>query len=688
MPLSTPTLDDRRFQDIVDQAKLLIPRYCPEWTDHNVSDPGVALIELFAWMTDLLLYRVNQVPDKLYVKFLDMIGVKLAEARAAAAPVTVYLSAPQPVEITIPQETEVATIRTETEPAIVFTTEADLTIRPPNVIGAYTRTAAAAEAEAPWIMHDLRRLGLPGQRLVMFTPPPAQPAPNDAFYLAFDKDHSHHVLALRIECELAGGAGIDPTDPPTLWEVYQGAVAGWVACTVEYDGTGGFNRSGEIILHTDAMTQRDSQGVNAYWLRCRLTEAQGGSVRYHVSPELERITVEARGGTTLARHATTVHDEVLGYSDGTPGQTFRLLHTPILARDPQRDHLVVEQPGGAPEAWREVDDFGDSTETDRHFTLDSRNGTLSLGPALLQPNGQVYRFGAVPPKGNVLRFRRYQHGGGVAGNVPKGALSVPKSSIPYLARVTNWRAAIGGLDAQSLDDAKLRAPQVLRTRTRAVTADDYEYLAQQVEGVARARCVGAGAQGGASGTRPAGDPAQPGDPGGQRPGRVSVLIVPQVDDASGPIPAEQLARSAELRARVLAHLNERRPLGITVDVRQPQYIWVAVQATLRTPDGSDASLNDLVQRSAARELYRYLNPLVGGPRGAGWPFGRDLSVSELYALLQRVRNVEFVEEVRLSIAEPGGPPIEGAATARLVVPQHALVCSAQHLVTVASRVDQ
>ena len=59
-------LDDRRFQDIVDQAKRLIPQYCPEWTDHNVSDPGVALIELFAWMTDLLLYRVNQVPDKMY----------------------------------------------------------------------------------------------------------------------------------------------------------------------------------------------------------------------------------------------------------------------------------------------------------------------------------------------------------------------------------------------------------------------------------------------------------------------------------------------------------------------------------------------------------------------------------------------------------------------------------------------
>src|SRR5947209_408700 len=130
MPLPTPLLDDRHFQDIVDQAKRLIPQYCREWTDHNVSDPGVTLIELFAWMTDMLLYRVNQVPDKNYIKFLELIGVKLEAPRPATAPVTFYLSAAQPVDVTIPEDTEVATVRTETSPAIIFTTETDLTIRP------------------------------------------------------------------------------------------------------------------------------------------------------------------------------------------------------------------------------------------------------------------------------------------------------------------------------------------------------------------------------------------------------------------------------------------------------------------------------------------------------------------------------------------------------------------------------
>jgi len=76
MGLPAPDLDDRRFQDIVDEAKRLIPRYCPEWTNHNLSDPGVALIELFAWMSEMILYRLNQVPERFYSKFLELIGIE------------------------------------------------------------------------------------------------------------------------------------------------------------------------------------------------------------------------------------------------------------------------------------------------------------------------------------------------------------------------------------------------------------------------------------------------------------------------------------------------------------------------------------------------------------------------------------------------------------------------------------
>src|SRR3954467_963794 len=110
MALPVPNLDDRRFQDLVDDAKRLVQRRCPEWTDHNVSDPGVTLIETFAFMTDQLLFRLNQVPDRMYVKFLEMIGLRLLAAPPAKAPVTFWLSAPAVASVGIPTGTSVAAI--------------------------------------------------------------------------------------------------------------------------------------------------------------------------------------------------------------------------------------------------------------------------------------------------------------------------------------------------------------------------------------------------------------------------------------------------------------------------------------------------------------------------------------------------------------------------------------------------
>ena len=113
MSLVAPKLDDRQFQDIVDEAKRRIPHYCGEWTDHNVSDPGVTFIELFAWMTDMILYRMNQVPDRLYIKFMETLGIQLRAPIAARVPVTFWLSAPQSMAVTIPEGTEVSSIQTE-----------------------------------------------------------------------------------------------------------------------------------------------------------------------------------------------------------------------------------------------------------------------------------------------------------------------------------------------------------------------------------------------------------------------------------------------------------------------------------------------------------------------------------------------------------------------------------------------
>ncbi|AZI44511.1 putative baseplate assembly protein (plasmid) [Deinococcus psychrotolerans] len=671
MPLPTVNLDDRRFDDLIAQARQLIPQYCPEWTDHNTSDPGIALLEIFAWMTDLMLFRVNQVPEKMFIKFLDMIGMQLDPPRAAVAPVTFYLAAAPTEPLTISAATEVATVRTEVTEAIVFSTETDLTIYPPNLKAAFTGNALG---ENTFTIHDLERLGVLGHKIAVFS---AEPVPGDAFYLCLEHNHGAHVLSLLMACEVAGGAGVDPKEPPFVWEVWQGSLNRWSTCTVEYDGTLAFNITGEVILRLPSMAEEEFFGERGYWLRCRITSEQNYA-GYKVSPDIESLRVESRGGTVSGRHGVVVKQEVLGRSDGNPGQKFKLLNSPVLFLDSDEDVILSEVPGAAPHIWHSVADFADSSANDYHFQLDHQSGEVTFGPALLQPDGTVYRFGAVPEPGATLKVRRYLYGGGVIGNVPARALSVLKASIPYVARVINHAPALGGRNSQTLDDAVTRVPHVLRTRTRAVTADDYEYLAAQVDGVARSRCITPNV------SSSAGQASFPGQIRALdvQPGQVSMVVLPRIEVPVGRIAPDQLVLSAELRASVQSHLDERRMVGTTLEVRPPQYAWVSVSALMRVPVGSSRELKAGVQRAALATLYRYLNPHTGSASGQGWPFGRPLYLSELYSLLRSVPDSDFVEDIQVFLSDPGHADSRESVGPQLLLPPQGLIVSDLHTVRV------
>jgi len=142
------------------------------------------------------------------------------------------------------------------------------------------------------------------------------------------------------------------------------------------------------------------------------------------------------------------------------------------------------------EPWTEVPDFGSSGAEDAHFMIDDATGVVELGPRIRSPQGEERQYGKVPPQGRHVRFSTYRTGGGVSGNVGARTLVVLRSSIPYVASVINYAPAIGGTDTEDIEHARWRAPQVLRSRDRAVTAEDFEVLAlQATPAVARARCI-------------------------------------------------------------------------------------------------------------------------------------------------------------------------------------------------------
>src|SRR5512139_578605 len=173
MGLPIPNLDDRRFQDFVDEAKRRIPRYCPSWTDHNVSDPGVTLIELFAWMADQCLYRLNQVPDKNFIVFLDLIGVRLEPAHAATGDVTFTLSAKLERPMSIPGGIEVATESGQGQEPVVVTTDRSLEMIPAVLTNVLTTPDDRGFSDASRVLPDKTAFDAFG------TPP----TPGNAFYL-------------------------------------------------------------------------------------------------------------------------------------------------------------------------------------------------------------------------------------------------------------------------------------------------------------------------------------------------------------------------------------------------------------------------------------------------------------------------------------------------------------------------
>ncbi|AXX32801.1 putative baseplate assembly protein [Actinosynnema pretiosum subsp. pretiosum] len=642
MPLPSPNLDDRRFQDLVDEAKRRVQQHCPEWTDHNVSDPGVTLIEAFAHMTDELLYRLNRVPDLHYLRFLDLIGVTLFPPAAARADVTFWLSAPRETPVVVPAGAQVATERTEIEEPVVFTVDRDLVVVPATLAALATSAADAPPVDRT---DDLRD----GKDPEVFA---TEPTEGDAVLFGLTDAVPGCAVLLRLECR-AEGRGVDPRFPPWTWEAWDGEA--WTPAEVERDSTGGFNQPGDVVLHVPAgHTASVIARQRAGWLRCRAVRPEPDLPFYHRSPRLLSATAATVGGTTSATHADVVTGEVVGVSECVPGQRFQLARTPVVVGDGDLRVQVATADGW--QDWHEVRSFAESGPADRHVVLDRVGGELIFGPAVRQPDGSVRNHGAVPVKSAAIRVPEYRTGGGLRGNVARGMLRVQRDPVPFVSSATNRRPAAGGVAGESVTDAAQRGPLLLRTRDRAVTAEDYELLTREAAPeIARVRCVPAGAGSDA----------------------VRVLVVPAVHADEGADFAA-LQPDAEVRGRIERFLDERRCVGARVSVEPPFYQGVTVVAQLRARAGTP---EDVLRSRAVQGLYDYFNPISGGPDGGGWPFGRPVQSGEVFAVLQRLPGVELVEDIRLFGANPVTGE-RGTAVPRLDLPPNGLAFSYGHQVRV------
>jgi predicted phage baseplate assembly protein len=729
--LPKSNLDDRTFEDLVQECILRIPRYCPDWTNHNPGDPGITLIELFSWLVKQMLFRFNQVPRRNYVAFLELLGIRLQPPASAQVDLTFYLVKAQNSPLKIAANTEVATMRTETEPAVVFTTEEDLVIGQPKIRRLFTSRQQVKEPSQGDLSSPLRST-IPSdwgslEEVMLFE----DCSVGNCFYIVLSPTHSPledsikgNVIALTFKGIVAGTTGINPDNPPLRWEAWDGEK--WRSQGVlrqrQDDKTRGFSfhelrqqgfnpeQDGtDVILHlpphwqeTDFGNGSDYQG---YWIRCVYIDPGESQGVYSYSPMINGMSVRSIGGTIHASECVRIRNEateqlgngraleqslgiLLGVSDGKPGQVFQLQEFPVLDRKPE-EHIQVKLPDDTMQVWQEVADFGNSGADDLHYTIDSLTGVVQFGPLIreptqiqrqmqqrmekqsqIQPWGkqqarrlsktdmlnvpllstdldtlrhEEWQYGKIPPIGSEIYISAYRVGGGSRGNVQEEKLTVLKTAIPYVKRVVNYDAAQGGKEGESLDEAVIRVPEILRTSRAAIIPEDFENIAKRSErSIHRAHC--------------------PPDP--ETPGVVRLLVVPNPSGQSsvreidfrrdfpqGIHPDQHFTLEAlgrEKLKKLEQAIAERKPLGIQVKLDVPAYVGVKVIAeVLLEPQYNSTPIQTELRSKLLAVLYRFLNPITGGFDQQGWMLGRALSPSDVVALLQEVPEVRYVGAVKL-----------------------------------------
>ena len=609
MPLIAPNLDIRSFDQLVREAQLRVQRYSKQYTDFNESDPGMTLIQMFAWFTESLLHEMNRVPDLNYVKFLQLLGLELTPAQPAEAHLTFYPQENANRYDPVPKFTQVAGEDPESKELVVFETEAplDMITAPLDRIQVWDGSSFTA--------HDPE--GGP------FRPFGFMPQVANALYLGFKTPDSlpdpvpnpfPQDIRLRVFRPEAAGAVQSARDlkagtaaPVNLaWEYRAGDPPRWRELTLFSDETAAFTRSGYIQLlgpRQVAPSPDGREGELRYWLRCRIVS---GSYPGGREPVVERI----RPNTVPARSLSTAGEELLGVSDGSPDQRFDLRRRPVL---PDTLGLEVRPVEGSPEAWTRRRDFLGSGPDDAHYVLNPAAGQIRMGDG---------KWGRIPVAGSDIVALGYRYGGGAKVNLVAGAINLPLSAgLAGIERVANERPAVGGKDEQPLDELKRRAPSRLRNRNRAVTGEDFGQLALDAGGLARAHALPL---------------SHPDFPGVEVPGAVTVIVIPDFDPANAIGPPEP---SEDLLRHVARHLDRHRVITTEVFVAPPKYITVKVGAFV-TPEPSRSF--EEVRRSVVKRLNAFLDPIERG-------FGETIRPWRLMTEIQADEGVANVNKLWLRV---------------------------------------
>lgn len=657
-------LDDQNFDEIVEHAVSRLPQLCPQWTNHNPSDPGITLIELLAWYKELQQFHLNAYTDAMKRKLLKLAGERVRPAVSARCRVR-WLT---------PGAACRRGARLETSEGIVFELEDDIPAQPAKIVGVYQKIGGDHEDIFPLLQQGNASVSI-------FAPGPE----GRGELLIGLETFGAAKVPLWFELEDAGApprnAFADPAQCPRViaWEL-EGAGAAQILS----DETHALSQSGLVTLAAPPEWQETRpvpQMAKARYLRLRLTDPGceeevvlraacsgcGWAVQQETWSELHCLTVPAapdtwvlfgedaaREGefTVFLRRETgweqcgaqpaareegagirldstgavqdggpnlyvacsdPIHYQDLFFdSDGLPGQTLRL---DLGGRKLRTDRFVLICdtlcPDGAirPQLWQYAEDLYSCGPRDRCFTYSPEREEILFG------NGEN---GAVVPRGDAAIFLA-----GLVLTEGKGG-NIPAGERLHLAdgRAVANDASTGGRDEETTAEAAARLLCRMEQEHPCVTAEDYEELACGTPGlrVESARAL------------PGRDPRD-GAVQNSRP-VVTVAVMP-ASPADKPLPDPRFLQA------VRHNLETLRPVGTELWVVPPRYVGVSLTVRVQTS-------GPVREQELRRAAIRCLRVRRGGRR-----IGDPVSAADLAAAFQKLPGVMAVRRVELSSSASG-----------------------------------
>ena len=687
MPITIPQIDDRSYSQILNEARARIRVHNPEWTNFNDSDPGITLLQLFAFMTENLLYRSNLIPERNRMKFLKLLGIGMRPASSAVGVVSFADERGPMSTATLPAGFPLLAGK------VGFATQNALDVLPVEGHVFYRRKLSDAEqAQAGKSYTQLFGTFQDGGTSLDFyetvpVNPPASAAAIQAISLsdATTVDRSLWIaLAMRprelatasaVSAEIAGktltlglmpavddtervlspgGSGLSATPARLIYEISSGEFAadGKTPLYTRLDARADddplqnltlvqLTLPEQIGVWNDLDPLEDGVGdlppsiednklaerVLA-WIRLRLPDDSAGnrSADSQTSPSQKASFSWVGINAARVTQRMDVVGEPLGTGSGEPDQAYTLVNKPVL---PGSVRLTVGN-----QLWSRTDDLlaAPPEVPVADPTLPPRPGS-SKPPAdprvfvVDRESGEI-RFGdglrgARPPLGASI-VASYAWGGGDAGNVGIGSIKT-SPVLPAGFTVSNPLPTWGGAEGETVSEAERNIPKFLRHSDRAVTAEDFKDIVRRAPGVDVGRVD----------VLPIYHPTL----GSPAPGVVTLMVVPN-DPTNPQAPSPSLL----FLNAICAWLDPRRLITTEVHVRGPQYVPISVSAGIDVVPGKDiAPVREAVQQA----IRLFLSPLAGGQDEQGWPLQKTVEDREVWARAARVDGVAKVRDVFL-----------------------------------------